>query len=289
MVKKYAELYLDARRELLPTEGPGASNVARELLCAASGKTAEQLIMDRDKYASSEICDLVDSYVQRYLREEPLAYILGQWDFYDMTLEVNSDVLIPRDDTMVVTELAIKKALFLQQNPRILDLCTGSGCIGLAIAKRVKDARVTLADISPEALRVARRNVQHQRLANRVSCIPLDAKKPAQEFIGRFDLIVSNPPYITTAEMLELEPSVKDYEPHLALEGGEDGLEFYRAIIENYSSALQPKGYFCFEFGMGQENAVCELLTEAGFEILELRKDTAEIIRAVLAQKREDV
>ena len=289
MVKRYAELYLDARRALLPTEGPAASNVARELLCAASGKTAEQLIMDRDNYASSEICEIVDSYVQRYLRQEPLAYILGQWDFYDMTLEVSSDVLIPRDDTMVVTELAIKKALFLQQNPRILDLCTGSGCIGLAIAKRVKDARVVLADISPEALRVARHNVQRQRLANRVSCIPLDAKKPATEFIGKFDLIVSNPPYITISEMAELEPSVREYEPHLALEGGVDGLDFYRSIIENYSSALQPGGFFCFEFGRGQENAVCELLTEAGFEILELRKDTAEIIRAVLAQKREDV
>ena len=289
MVKRYAELYLDARRALLPTEGPAASNVARELLCAASGKTAEQLIMDRDNYASSEICEIVDSYVQRYLRQEPLAYILGQWDFYDMTLEVSSDVLIPRDDTMVVTELAIKKALFLQQNPRILDLCTGSGCIGLAIAKRVKDARVVLADISPEALRVARHNVQRQRLANRVSCIPWDAKKPATEFIGKFDLIVSNPPYITISEMAELEPSVREYEPHLALEGGVDGLDFYRSIIKNYSSALQPGGFFCFEFGRGQENAVCELLTEAGFEILELRKDTAEIIRAVLAQKREDV
>lgn len=289
MVKTYAELYLDARRELLPIEGPAASNVARELLCAASGLTAEQLIMDRDQPSTLEIRTKVGSYVQRYLRDEPLAYILGEWDFYDMTLEVTPDVLIPRDDTMVVTELAVKKALFLEQNPRILDLCTGSGCIGLAIAKRVKDARVTLADISPEALRVARRNAQRQHLSNRVSCITLDARKPAQDYIGRFDLIVSNPPYITTEEMLQLEPSVRDYEPHLALEGGEDGLEFYRAIIENYSSALQPKGFFCFEFGKGQENAVCELLTEAGFEILELRKDTAEIIRAVLAQKREDV
>ncbi len=288
MVKKYAELYLEARRALLETEGPAASNVARELLCAACGMTAEQLIVDLEQYASEDVCELVASYVERYLQQEPLAYILGQWDFYDMTLEITPDVLIPRDDTMVVTELAVKKTMFLQQNPRILDLCTGSGCIGLAIAKRVKDARVTLADISAEALRVARRNAQLQHLTNRVSCISLDAKKPALDFIGQFDLIVSNPPYITTAEMAELEPSVRDYEPHLALEGGEDGLEFYRAIIENYSSALRPGGFFCFEFGKGQENAVCELLTEANFEILELRRDTAEIIRAVLAQKRED-
>ena len=133
MVKKYAELYLDARRALLPTEGQFASNVARELICAASGKTAEQLISDRDLYASEEICELAQSFVRRRVAGEPMPYILGEWDFYGMTLTVTPDVLIPRDDTMAVTELAIKKALFLEQNPRILDLCTGSGCIGLAI------------------------------------------------------------------------------------------------------------------------------------------------------------
>ena len=217
-----------------------------------------------------------------------MPYILGQWDFYDMTLTVTPDVLIPRDDTMVVTELAVKKALFLQQDPRILDLCTGSGCIGLAIAKRVKDARVTLADISQAALRVARRNVQDQRLAARVKCIPLDVMKPAQDFLGTFHMIVANPPYITTREMEELDPSVRDFEPQIALHGGEDGLDFYRAILENYSSVLCPGGWICFEFGKGQERAVCQLLLEHGYKLVELREDTQEIIRAVLAQKREE-
>lgn len=289
MVKKYADLYLDARRALLQTEGERASNVARELVCAASGKTAEQIITHRDMYASEEVVALTESFVSRYLRGEPMPYILGQWDFYDMTLTVTPDVLIPRDDTMAVTELAIKKALFLSQNPRILDLCTGCGCIGLAIAKRVKDARVTLADLSPAALRIARRNAVDQKLNARVSCIPLDAMKPAQEFIGKFDMIVSNPPYITTAEIKDLDPSVRDFEPRMALDGGEDGLDFYRAIIKNYTSALTPNGYFCFEIGIGQDPAVCRMLEENGFEILELRKDTAEIIRAILARKREEV
>ena len=288
MVKKYADLYLDARRALLPMEGENASNVARELVCAASGKTAEQMISDREKYASDEVVELAESFVQRYLNDEPMPYILGQWDFYDMTLTVTSDVLIPRDDTMVVTELAIKKALFLDQNPRILDLCTGSGCIGIAIAKRVKDARVTLGDISQAALRVARRNVIDQKLNARVSCIPLDAKQPAQDFIGKFHLIVSNPPYITSADMLTLDRSVRNFEPHLALDGGEDGLDFYRAIIKNYKSALFPKGYLCFEIGMGQEDAVCKLLEQGGFDVLEVKKDTADINRAILAQKREE-
>ena len=288
MVKKYADLYLDARRALLEKEGQFASNVARELVCAASGKTAERMIADRELYASEEICELTESFVKRYLKGEPMPYILGQWNFYDMTLTVTPDVLIPRDDTTVVTELAIKKALFLDQNPRILDLCTGSGCIGIAIAKRVKDARVTLADVSPDALRVARRNVVDQKLTARVKCVPLDAKQPAQDFIGTFDLIVSNPPYIATAMIEKLDPSVRDFEPRIALDGGEDGLDYYRAIIDNYSTALRPGGYFCFEFGMGQEEDVCALLRRGGFEIMELRKDTADITRAVLARKREE-
>lgn len=288
MVKKYADLYLDARRALLPKEGQFASNIARELVCAASGKTAEQIISNRDLYASEEVCELTKSFVERYVGGEPMPYILGQWNFYDMTLTVTPDVLIPRDDTVVVTELAIKKALFLEQNPRILDLCTGSGCIGLAIASRVKDSKVTLGDVSQAALRVARKNTQDQKLATRVKCLPIDVMKPAQDFLGTFDLIVSNPPYITTAEMETLDPSVKNFEPHLALHGGEDGLDFYRAIIQNFTSALKPGGWLCFEFGMGQENAVCQLLQQAGYEIMELRKDTAEITRAVLARKREE-
>ena len=285
MVKKYADLFLDARRALLKQEGQFAANVARELVCAASGKTAEQVIADREIYASEEVCELTESFVQR---REPMPYILGQWDFYGMTLTVTPDVLIPRDDTVVVTELAIKKAMYLEQNPRILDLCTGSGCIGLAIARRVKDARVTLGDVSAAALRVARRNVSQLKLTGRVNCVAMDALKPAQEFLGTYDLIVSNPPYVTTQEMETLDPSVRDFEPHLALDGGADGLDFYRAIIKNYSSALAPRGYLCFEFGMGQENAVCSLLMRGGYEILELKKDTAEITRAVLAQKREE-
>ena len=288
MVKKYADLYLDARRALLEKEGQFASNIARELVCAASGKTAEQLIADRELYASEEVCQLTADFVRRYAAGEPMPYILGEWDFYDMTLTVTPDVLIPRDDTTVVTELAIKKALFLNQNPRILDLCTGSGCIGLAIAKRVKDARVTLGDVSQGALRVARRNIMDQKLATRVKCLPIDVLKPAQDFLGTFDLIVSNPPYIPTETWKTLDPSVRDYEPRLALDGGDDGLDFYRAILENFTPALQPGGWICFEFGIGQGNDVCSLLRQYGYEITELRKDSAEITRAVLARKREE-
>ena len=281
MVKKYADLFLDARRALLKQEGQFAANVARELVCAASGKTAEQIIADREIYASEEVCELTESFVQRRLRGEPMPYILGQWDFYGMTLIVTPDVLIPRDDTVVVTELAIKKAMYLEQNPRILDLCTGSGCIGLAVARRVKDARVTLGDISPAALRVARRNISQLKLTGRVNCVAMDARKPAQEFLGTYDLIVSNPPYVTTKQMQELDPSVRDFEPHLALDGGEDGLQFYCAITQLWRDALVPGGRLYFEVGIGQADTVLRIMRAVGFGDIQIVKDLNGIPRVV--------
>ena len=226
MVKTISQLYLEARRAFLAAEDPQtASLLARNLLCHASGKTQESVLMDRDKYASEEVCARMEAATTRILNGEPLAYVLGEWDFYGLTLQVDRNVLIPRDDTCAVTELAIRQALFLEQDPRILDLCTGSGCIGLAIASRVKDARVALADVSREALAVAKKNVILQKYPGRVSCVQADALKPAPAFLGKFDMIVSNPPYVTRAEMEELPESVKNFEPHLALYGGEDGLD----------------------------------------------------------------
>ncbi len=286
MVKKLSDLYLEARRALMAQEdAQSAALIARNLLSHVTGKTQEQVIADREMYAGDAVCDAMEQAISRVLSGEPLAYILGQWDFYGMTLYVDHNVLIPRDDTCAVTDLAIKKALFLDTNPRILDLCTGSGCIGLAVASRVKDAKVTLGDYSREALAVAKKNVTAQKLSARVSCVQVDALKPAMPFLGKFDLIVSNPPYITTQEMTELPLSVKDFEPELALHGGMDGLDFYRAITKNFYDALKPGGYLCYEFGMGQGDAVCAILEENGYTILERSRDYNEIERAVIAQK----
>ena len=286
MVKTLSALYLEARKALSETEDmQTASLLARNLLCHLTEKTPEQLISDLQMYASEKTCREMDAAVARLQKGEPLAYVLGQWDFYGMTLTVTPSVLIPRDDTCAVTELAIKKGLFLQTAPRILDLCTGSGCIGLAIANRIKDARVTLADISPEALAIAKKNITAQKLSGRVSCLKSDALSKPSSFLGKFDMIVSNPPYITTEEMEQLPESVKDYEPHLALHGGDDGLVFYRSIAENYKEVLKPGGYMCLEFGMGQGDAVCRILAENGYTILERSRDYNEIERAVIAQK----
>ena len=291
MVKQYGTLYLDARRALLETEEPDmAGFMARSLICHVSGKNPDLFLADRDLYATEEVCRAVDAGLRRLKQGEPLAYVLGEWDFYGLNLTVSPDVLIPRDDTCAVTSLAIQQALFLNQDPRVLDLCCGSGCIGLAIASRVKDARVTLADLSPEALTVAKRNMMQTKLSARVRCVQVNALEPAPAFLGKFDLIVSNPPYITAEEMETLPISVRNYEPHMALYGGEDGLDFYRSIAKNFSRALKPGGFLCFEFGMGQGDAVCRILEDNDYAVLERVRDYNDRERAVLAQygRKED-
>ena len=291
MVKKYGDLYLDARRALLANEEPQiAGMMAKEICCHVSGKTQDFILANRDMYAPEETVRGVEKLLQRLLEGEPLAYVLGEWEFYGLPLKVTPDVLIPRDDTCAVAALAINQGLFLDQDPRILDLCCGSGCIGLAVASRVKDARVTLADLSPKALTVAKENVTLNKLSGRVRCVQVDAMAVPPAFLGKFDLIVSNPPYIPVGEMDDLPHSVKDYEPHMALEAGEDGLDFYRAIAKNYTTVLKPGGFLCFEFGEGQGDDVCRILAENGYTILERSRDYNDRERAVLAQygRKED-
>ncbi len=285
MVKTYAQIYMDGRKALLEQEdAQTASFMARQLLLQITGKTHAQFLADQNIYASEEICKAMDEGITRLRSGEPLAYVLGEWEFYGLKLQVSPHVLIPRDDTCAVVQLAIHQALFLPESPRILDLCTGSGCIGLALASRIKDARVTLADISKDALAMAKKNAALNKLSAHISCVQADALKPAAPFLGKFDMIVSNPPYITAWEMEQLPRSVADYEPHLALFGGEDGLDFYRSIAKNYKSALKPGGYLAFEFGMGQGDDVCKILTANGYTILERTRDYNDRERAVLAQ-----
>lgn len=285
MVKKYGQLYRETRSCLRAAEGELAAQSARELLAMASGKSAAAVLADLELYASEPVEARLNELTERYLAGCPLAYLAGSWDFYGLTLTVTPDVLIPRDDTLAVTELAISRLQGRQGPVRVLDLCTGSGCIGLAIAHALPNARVTLGDVSAAALRVAKKNLADLGLNTRVTAFELDVRVPAPGFLGQFDLLVSNPPYVTKAELAELEPSVRDFEPLLALDGGEDGLDFYRAITRNYGRLLKPDGAICFEFGMGQEDAVCAILKAAGFSAPELRQDYRGVTRAVIANR----
>ena len=283
MVKKYADLFLDARRALLKQEGQFAANVARELVCAASGKTAEQVIADREIYASEEVCELTESFVQRRLRGEPMPYILGQWDFYGMTLTVTPDVLIPRMDTEVLVDAALRVLVGRKMNARILDLCSGSGCIGCALAHELPAARVVMVDISEEALAVSKENLRRNH-QNRTICLKADALEKPPMGIGTFDLIVSNPPYVASMDILTLDSSVRDYEPIWALDGGEDGYRFYKAIIKYWKSLLRPGGFLLFEVGEGQAATVKDMLSSAGFRAVGSRLDTLNIERVVIGK-----
>ncbi len=290
MVKTLRNLYLGARRQLLALgDRDIAEFYAKELVSYVTGKPKDQLLYLEEMYICEADCNRVEEGVARLLGEEPLAYVLGEWDFYGMTLKVSPNVLIPRDDTCAVVELALEEARNRAGEIRVLDLCTGSGCIGLAIAKNAPNARVTLADISPAALTVAKENVTRQKLSGRVACTTADALQKPPAFLGKFDIIISNPPYITTGEMAELPKSVDAFEPHLALHGGDDGLIFYRAIAENWRDALKNGGVLCFEFGEHQGDAVAEILTENGFTVLKRTKDYNERERAISARyQRED-
>lgn len=285
MVKTYGDLYLRTRDRLLLTETPEAAGpMARDIVSTLAGMSQEGFLAEGDRPVPEALAARVEGAVDRYLGGEPLPYVLGEWTFYGLDLYVSPDVLIPRDDTCAVAELAIHRGLFLDRNPRILDLCCGSGCIGLALASRLKDARVTLADLSGPALSVARKNIQRNHMGGRVSCVQVDAMEAPPAFLGKFDMIVSNPPYVTASEMDALPDGVRNYEPHMALFGGTDGLDFYRAISKNFRELLKPGGFLCYEFGMGQGDAVCAILEENGFTVLERTLDFNERERAVLAQ-----
>lgn len=288
MATTYNNLYLDLRTELRRAGDEEATQSARELVCAAAAKTREELVRDGSLYASPEVEKSARELVKRHLAGEPVAYLIGEWEFYGLPLDISESVLIPRPDTETLAEAAIGW-LRQQEAPRVLDLCAGSGCLGLAIASQVKDARVVLGELSDGALRVCRQNIRRCGLTGRVTAMQLDALRPPVQRLGDFDCIVSNPPYIPTGDLPGLDPSVRDYEPHMALDGGADGLDFYRAICAHWRSVLHPGSRLCFEVGIGQADDVLRLMRSVGFGDLEILPDPAGIPRVVLGDLYQEI
>ena len=258
-----------------------ARAIARNAIAELAGLPLSALLTDPGAELAAE--GLAEAEAQ-LIAGKPLQYVVGHTEFCGHRFAVREGVLIPRPETEELVDRILRSE---RGSRRMLDVGTGSGCIAASLALALPEAEVFAADISDEALAVAAENFR--TLDARVTLRKADALNGlAEVFPERFDVIVSNPPYVTTAEMETLDPSVRDYEPHLALWGGDDGLDFYRAIVRNFTPALNPGGWLCFEFGMGQDAAVCDLLRRAGYEIAELKKDTADITRAVLARKREE-
>ena len=283
--RRYSELYISVRNALR-AQGIEAANVeARLLVAAASGKTTAQLLRDMSLYDTDEVENRAADMLRRRLAGEPAAYITGVWEFRGLPMEVNPEVLIPRVDTEVLAEEAIRFLEDGRRGGRVLDLCSGSGCIGLAIADALPGTHVLLADISAEAIETSRRNAARNGLAGRVGYMLCDATKAPPVMTGPFDLIVSNPPYIASFDILTLDASVRDYEPIWALDGGEDGLDFYRAIVKSWPSALRPGGALMFEVGEEQAVEVRALMLEAGLRSAETVLDTRGVERVVKAVK----
>ncbi len=283
MPKTYNEMYLEARKRLKAAGIREYSLEARIILSAAANKTREEFVRDAQLYAGTEYEEKVEGLVRRRLNGEPVAYITGDWEFYGMPLKVTKDVLIPRPDTEVLVSAALE-LLKGAGEARALDLCSGSGCIGLALAKELPSLRVVLADNSDEALKVCRMNILNSRLTQRVTCVKADVREAPPKLIGTFDIIVCNPPYIPSSDIEGLDHEVRDFEPREALDGGADGLEFYRHIASKWHKALRPGAFAAVECGMGQAQEVRNILAQKNFVYYKTAKDLQGIDRVVMAK-----
>ena len=222
-----------------------------------------------------------ESTVHKRAEHVPLQYIIGEQEFMGLKFKVNSNVLIPRQDTETLVEEALR---VVEPGMRVLDLCTGSGCIIISLAKNVADISCTGSDISKQALLVAKENAK----ANEVE-VEWERSDLFENIFGTFDLIVSNPPYIPTGEIPGLMPEVRDFEPVDALDGKEDGLYFYRIITEKSPEYLTSDGYLYFEIGYDQGEAVSAMMRQCGYTQVEVIKDLAGNDRVVKGRKKEHV
>ena len=280
----YNDLYLNTKSALRKVSTLGCTVEAREILRLATGKDRLTLARDAQMYVPDALAAEVHALLNRRLQGEPIAYLLGEWEFYGLTLEISPGVLIPRADTETLTDAALEalKARSANGSPlRLLDLCCGSGCVGLATLAEMDSLTVSMADIDEEALRITKRNVRRHRRDARCTVMRADVRNPAPPAWGRFDVITCNPPYIPTGELAGLDPSVRDYEPHLALDGGPDGLDFMRAVAEHWRSALAPDGVLLLEVGAGQAQRAGGVLLYNGFRNIRTYTDGGGIERVV--------
>ena len=248
-----------------------------ELLSAINGMTRTFYLVNGDSMLSEENFLLYEEYIDKRAAHVPLQHILGKAYFYGYEFEVNEDVLIPRPDTEVLVGEVIKVT---RNGDNILDMCTGSGCIGITLAKKFPESRVLGVDVSEKALKVAQKN-KHNLEADNIDFMLSDLFGELGNDIT-FNTIVSNPPYIRSDEIPHLMPEVSVFEPHEALDGSEDGLLFYRRIIKDCRANLKPQGRLLFEIGCDQGRQVSEMMQFAGFSDVHVIKDLAGNDRVVL-------
>ncbi|MBE6916019.1 MAG: peptide chain release factor N(5)-glutamine methyltransferase [Ruminococcaceae bacterium] len=249
---------------------------AKELVRWVYGLTPEAFLREKDQPVNEK---KLKKPLAKRVAGTPLAHILGEWDFYGHTLKVTKDVLIPRADTETLVDVALTVP-----GTRFLDLCTGSGCVGIALALEREDLHGVLLDVSKPALKIARGNVKRFGLSERLDVLHGDVCRAPDETLGKFDFIVSNPPYITLDEMQELDRSVGFFEPETALYGGVDGFTYYDAILMRWVDCLNPGGIIAMECGYRQAQMLASRMETVGLCEIEIKQDTAGIDRVVLGK-----
>ena len=275
--------------EYLTNKNVDSPRLSAELLIShVVGLKRIELYTQFNKQVPQQQLDTLHVLVKRAGLHEPVAYLTGKTEFYSIELDITADCLIPRPETELLVQHAIEFLRTRSGIQYICDLCTGSGCIAVAIAKNFSDARVTATDISAAVLEVAARNIEKHHLKEKVRLLCGDLFEPIikQLDMNQFDLIVCNPPYVSNAEYEKLDKNVKDYEPESALLAGADGMDVYRSIIKKVDGFLKPGAALMLEIGYAQGPAVSELLEQTGtFAQINIEKDLHDNDRIVIATK----
>lgn len=277
--------HVAAARGLLRDAGipPDEADLDGRLLAEhVLGWTAERFLIDAGEPAAHEFVARYDVLIARRARREPIAYILGHQEFWGLAFEVGPAVLIPRPETELIVESALS-VVPADRATAIADICTGSGCIAVALARERPRARVVATELSNAALEIAQRNARRHGTADRVTFTRADLFGDIE---GPFDVVVSNPPYVAESDRRSLQPEVRDYEPALALFAGPDGLDVVRRLVHEAPARLRSGGSLIFEFGFGQAEAVEELISRtAGLTMIGLRRDLQDIPRVAVARR----
>lgn len=275
--------------EYLAAKGIESPRLSAELLLShVLGLKRIELYTHFDNLVATEQLASLRDLVKRAGQDEPVAYLTGKTEFYSLELAITRDCMIPRPETELLVQRAIEFLRTRFGAQAVCDLCTGSGCIAVAIAKNFSDARIFATDICDKALAVAEANIEKYQLKERITLLCGDLFEPLIRplDVARFDLIVCNPPYVSSAEYEKLDKNVKDYEPRLALHAGEDGLDIYRRLAEKIDQFLKPNAALMLEIGYAQGPAVRELLEQTGaFGEIKIEKDLHNNDRIAIAEK----
>ena len=264
---EYASLFKEGEEKLNSVGISEASLDARLLLEHVCGTSHNTLLSHGDMVVEDEKVSAYREMIDKRMERVPVAYITGSCEFMGIEFDVTGDVLIPNQDTETLAEEALR---YIHDGMSVMDLCTGSGCIALSILKYTNDTKAVGTDLSEAALSIAEKNAEKLGMTDRFKTVNTDLFPETEE---KFDLIVSNPPYIPTKVIETLEPEVKTYEPYMALDGNEDGLVFYRRIIPGAKDFLYKSGYLLLEIGYDQGPAVKELMEQNGYKDVQVIKD----------------